>query len=88
MCNDAVQEEPGWGDVTAYAPIAKALIMMDARTAETQKKKFKIAYFLCKENLPFIKMAPLCQLEEKHNVKLGTSYKNDQACASFVQYIA
>ena len=76
------------GDVAAYAPIARALSVMDARTAETVKKKFEISYFLCKENLPFIKMAPLCQLEEKHEVKLGTGYKNDQACANFVQYIA
>jgi len=39
------------GDVTAYAPIAKALTMMHGRTVATVKKKFKLAYFLCKENL-------------------------------------
>ena len=33
-------------------------------------------------------MASLCELEEKHRVGLGTGYKNDQACANFVHYIA
>ena len=76
------------GHVTAYAPITKALSTIDARTADTVRKKFGIAYFLCKENLPFVKMASLCELEEKHGVGLGTGYKNDQACANFVHYIA
>ena len=33
-------------------------------------------------------MAPICELEEKHGVILGSGYKNDQACATFVGYIA
>ena len=33
-------------------------------------------------------MAPVCELEEKHSVDLGSGYKNDQACANFEQYIA
>ena len=33
-------------------------------------------------------MAPLCALEEKNGVDLGSGYKNDKACATFVEYIA
>ena len=33
-------------------------------------------------------MAPLCQLEGGHDVNLGTGYKNNQACAQFVEFIA
>ena len=33
-------------------------------------------------------MSALCQLEEKHGVDLGAGYKNNQACATFVDYIA
>jgi len=33
-------------------------------------------------------MGPICELEEKHGVDLGSGYKNDQACATFVSYIA
>ena len=69
-------------------PIAKALYRIDSATLTTTKKKFDIAYFIAKEGLPFTKMAPLCQLEERHGVNLGTGYKNNQACTQFVEFIA
>ena len=30
----------------------------------------------------------LCQLEERHGVDLGQGYKNELACATFIDYIA
>ena len=74
--------------VVEYAPIAKMLSTLDNDTECKLKWKFEIAYFLCKQNLPFTKMAPLYALEEKHGVDLGSDYKNDKACATFVEYIA
>ena len=76
------------GDVTEYAPIAKALSTLDAHSEQRLKKKFEITYLICKQNLAFTKMAPICELEEKHGVILGSGYKNDQVCATFVGYIA
>ena len=61
---------------------------MDPTVVETLKKKFEIAYTIAKENLAFLKMEPLCSIEERHGVKLGEGYKNDQACAEFVHFIA
>ena len=52
------------------------------------KRKFDIAYMIVKEKMAFTKMQPLCNLEERHGIKLGSGYKNDQACATFVEYIA
>ena len=75
-------------DVTDYAPIARALCKLDEHSEQVLKRKFEIAYLICKENLAFTKMAPLCQLEICHGVDLGQGYKNDQACATFVEYIA
>ena len=75
-------------DVVEYAPIARMLTTLDAEAEMKLKRKFEIAYFLCKENLAFAKMSPLCALEEKHGVDLGSGYKNDKACATFVEYIA
>ena len=69
-------------------PIARALHRIDSATLTTMKRKFDIAYFIAKEGLPFTKMAPLCQLEERHGVNLGTGYKNNQACTQFVEFIA
>ena len=67
-------------------PIAKALHRLDSAALATMKKKFDVAYFITKEGLPFTKMAPLCQLEERQDVDLGTGYKNNQACDQFVDY--
>ena len=38
--------------------------------------------------MAFAKMAPLCQLEERHGVDLGHGYKNELACATFIDYTA
>ena len=61
--------------VVEYAPIAKALCTLDASTEKRLRRKFEIAYFLCKENMPFTKMEVICQLEESHGVDLGLGYK-------------
>ena len=71
-------------DVTDYAPIARALNTLDQETASRLKRKFEIAYPICKEDLAFAK---LCELEEKHGVDLGAGHKNNQACAIFADYI-
>lgn len=33
-------------------------------------------------------MNKLCELEERHGADWGSGYKNDHACAMFVEYIA
>ena len=58
-------------DVSDYAPIARALSTLDQETALRLKRKFEIAYLICKEGLAFTKMSALCELEEKHGVDLG-----------------
>ena len=32
-------------------------------------------------------MAPLCELQGKHGVELGSGYKNNQACLVFINYV-
>ena len=50
--------------------------------------KFDIAYFLAKENLPFTKYPRICELEARHGVSVGTSYRNENAGKEFIHYIA
>ena len=57
-------------NVEEYALIAKALSTLDLDTASKMKRKFEIAYMLCKEGLAFTKMEAVCELEEKHCVNL------------------
>ena len=73
-----------------YAPIARAFVrdMLDPVAKERLVKKFEIAFFIAKEKFPFTKFFPLCKMEEKHGVKIGSGYQNDHACASFVHFIA
>ena len=66
-------------DVAEYAPIARALSTLDPDTASKLKRKFEVAYLICKEGLAFTKMSALCELEEKHRVDLGAGYKNNHA---------
>ena len=43
---------------------------------------------IVKENMAFAKMKSICELQERHGVMLGTGYKNDKACATFVEFTA
>ena len=65
-------------DVCEYAPIARALHTMDP--ASQLKSKFGMTFIIAKEHFSFTKIKPLCEL--------GQGYKNNQACATFVKYIA
>lgn len=52
------------------------------------KRKFDIAHTIAKENIAFSKMAALCELQERHGVDLGSGYKNEKTCATFMDYIS
>ena len=70
-----------------YAPMARCLLQasIDEFTRVKLKQKFKIAYLIANENVVFKKMKPLCDIEEKDEVDIGTSYHNGHDCASFVE---
>ena len=65
--------------VIDYTLAAKALSMLDSFLELKLMNKFVIAYLLCKQNLVFTKMAPVCVLEECQGVDLGAGCKNDQS---------
>jgi len=77
-------------NVCEYVPIAKAILQpsMDKATRQKLKRKFEISYMMVKENIAFKKMKPLWDMEERHRVEIGASYRNDHGCASFVDSIA
>ena len=74
--------------VTDYAPMATARTTLDPRLEAKLRRWFDIAYFLAKYNFAFKKLVPMCLLEERHGVELGTDYRNEKAAATFVAYIA
>lgn len=55
---------------------------------EQIKRKFEISFVLAKEHIPFLKYPAIHDLEERHGVDLGTTYKNRDSARNFVHYIA
>ena len=40
------------------------------------------------KQLAFSKMGPLCELQGRHGVDVGSNYTNNQSCTTFVEFIA
>ena len=66
-----------------YMPIAEACAqsLMYARTKEAIKKKRYCLY-------DSMALQSLCAIEQCHGVDLGTGYRNNQSCATFLRFIA
>ena len=80
-------EASGLG-LASYAPIAKAFNTLPEDERDRLKVKFDIAYFIATEKLAFTKYPKICDLEARHGVRVGASYRNDTAGKDFVHYIA
>ena len=77
--------------VTSYSPIAHSLLSsasMVPAVRERIKKKFDISFVVAKEHIPFLKYPAIHELEERHGVDLGPTYKNRDSARNFVHYIA
>lgn len=77
--------------VTTYSPITRSLLSsasMDPAVRERVKKKFDISFVLAKEHVSFTKYPAIHELEERHGVVLGSTYKNRDSASNFVHYIA
>ena len=73
---------------STYAPIARSLLTMDKTVQEKMKKKFDICFVMAKENMAFRKYPALHELEVRHGVDLGESYKTKDSAKVFTYYVA
>jgi hypothetical protein len=62
--------------ITTYSPIARGILSIDPVVKERVMKKFDIAYLIAKEHVPFVKYPAIHELEERHGVDLGSTYRN------------
>lgn len=67
--------------------ITTGIVNMQASDLANTKIKFDVAYFIAKEELPLSKFPKLLQLEERHGVTIGTAYRNDMSCSTFIAHI-
>ena len=90
MCFKRDQAKNRNEPITSYSPIAQSLLStsMDLTVRERVKKKFEISFVLAKEHIPFTKYTAIHELEERHGIDLGATYKNRDSARNFVHYIA
>ena len=62
------------------ASMPRALRQLNKEVASKLEKLFDIAYFVAKMEIPFTTYPHLFQVEVKHDVELGQTYRNDKAC--------
>lgn len=70
------------------APLPSYLLRMDQDVKEMLIKQFNIAYYVVKEEEPFITFPKLLNLLNLNGLNLGNTYKNDHACYTFIERIA
>ena len=67
--------------------IVDSMNIMNIKDFELTKKKFEVAYFTVKEELPLRLFPKLLNLEERHGVELGTTYRNCNYAGKIIDYI-
>ena len=70
----------------SYAPIAKTFNTLPED--ERKRLNVKFDYFVATEKLAFTKYPKICDLEARHGVRVGTTYRSDMAGKDFMHYIA
>ena len=68
--------------------ILSALVTLNEQDLERTKKKFQIAYYIAKEELPIVKFSTMLDLEEKLGIEVGTAYRNNNSGGVFIDYIS
>ena len=58
----------------------------DEASREKMNRKFEVAFVIA-NNMAMTKRKPIYELKERHRVYLGQDYKNNQACASFIELL-
>ena len=66
--------------------VIEGFSQMSEIAQEQLKKKFELAYFVAKKELPFTMYEDLVTLEKHHGVDIGEVYVNRIECANFIDY--
>ena len=52
------------------------------------RRKFDVCYTMAKENIPFSKYPSCLELEDRHDVDMGPTYRTSDSAKSFTSFIA
>lgn len=64
------------------------MLLSEEEKRRQLKIKINIAYFIAKEEEPFVKFGPLIRLHHKNGVDINPTYDNDVRCAEMIGQIA
>lgn len=64
------------------------MLLSEEEKRRQLKTKINIAYFIAKEEEPFVKFGPLIRLHHKNGVDINPTYDNDVRCAEMIGQIA
>ena len=67
--------------------IVSGIEKMEQKDLERTKKKFEVAYFIAKHQIPIAAYPDFLKLEQKHRVDLTGAYQNNMSCGTFIEYI-
>ncbi|KAL1268691.1 hypothetical protein QQF64_034054 [Cirrhinus molitorella] len=65
-----------------------AVLLSEEEKRRQLKIKMNIAYFIAKDEEPFVKFGPLIRLHRKNAVDINPTYNNDVRCAEMISQIA
>ena len=67
--------------------IMSGIAQMDQKDLERTRKKFEVAYFIAKHQLPIVTYTDFLKLEQKHGVDIKDAYQNRVSGGTFIEYI-
>lgn len=73
---------------TVSAALRRQVLLSEEEKRRQLKIKINIAYFIAKEEEPFVKFGPLISLHKKNGVDINPTYDNDVRCAEMIGQIA
>ncbi|KAL1268689.1 hypothetical protein QQF64_034052 [Cirrhinus molitorella] len=65
-----------------------AVLLSEEEKRRQLKIKMNIAYFIAKDEEPFVKFGPLIRLHRKNRVDINPTYNNDVRCVEMISQIA
>ena len=63
------------------------IAQMNQKDLERTRKKFEVAYFIAKHQLPIVTYTDFLKLEQKHGVDIKGAYQNSVSGGTFIEYI-
>lgn len=87
-CRDSYMLRQNKPALTVTAALDRQVMLSEVEMRRQLKIKMNIAYFIAKEEEPFVKFGPLITLHKKNGVDINPTYDNHVRCAEMIGQVA